>query len=57
MEEFKDVLHSAKYCLETLGVNGDVTYHLSKWNSENKEKYIGEPEVWNETESSISGIF
>ncbi len=56
VEEFKGCLALAKYCLETLGVNEDVTYHLSKWDPENKEKYIGEPEVWNETEQHIRDI-
>jgi len=56
VEEFKGCLALAKYCLETLGVNDDVTYHLSKWDPENKEKYIGEPEVWNETEQHIREI-
>lgn len=56
VEEFKGCLALAKYCLETLGVNGDVTYHLSKWDPENREKYIGEPEVWNETEQHIRDI-
>lgn len=54
--EFKGCLALAKYCLETLGVNDDVTYHLSKWDPENREKYIGEPEVWNETEQHIREI-
>ncbi len=56
VEEFKGCLALAKYCLETLGVEGDVTYHLSKWDPSNKEKYIGEPEVWEETEGHIRGI-
>ena len=56
VEEFKGCLALAKYCLETLGVNDDVTYHLSKWDPENREKYIGEPEVWNETEQHIRDI-
>ena len=56
VEEFKGCLALAKYCLETLGVNEDVTYHLSKWDPENREKYIGEPEVWNETEQYIRDI-
>ncbi len=56
VDEFKGCLALAKYCLETLGVNGDVTYHLSKWDPENKEKYIGESEVWNETEQHIRDI-
>lgn len=56
VEEFKGCLALAKYCLETLGVNDDVTYHLSKWDPENREKYIGEPEVWNETEQHIRDV-
>ena len=38
VEEFKNCLALAKHCLETLGVEEDVTYHLSKWDPENKEK-------------------
>ena len=56
VEEFKGCLALAKYCLETLGVNEDVTYHLSKWDPENKEKYIGEAHVWEETEQHIRNI-
>ena len=56
VEEFKGCLALAKYCLETLGVEEDVTYHLSKWDPENKDKYIGEPEVWNETEQDIRDV-
>ena len=56
VEEFKNCLALAKYCLQTLGVEEDVTYHLSKWDPDNREKYIGEPEVWNQTEDSIRNI-
>lgn len=56
VEEFKGCLALAKYCLETLGVEEDVTYHLSKWDPENKEKYIGDADVWNETEQDIRNI-
>ena len=56
VEEFKGCLALAKYCLETLGVEEDVTYHLSKWDPDNREKYIGEPEVWEETEEHIRNI-
>lgn len=56
VKEFKDCLALAKYCLQTLGVEEDVTYHLSKWDPEKKDKYIGEPEVWNETEQHIREI-
>ena len=56
VEEFKGCLALAKYCLEILGVEEDVTYHLSKWDPDNREKYIGEPEVWNQTEQHIRDI-
>ena len=56
VEEFKGCIALAKYCLTTLGVGDDVTYHLSKWDPENREKYIGEPDVWNETEQHIRDI-
>ena len=55
-QEFKDCLALAKYCLTVLGVEEDVTYHLSKWDPDNREKYIGEPEVWEETEQHIREI-
>ena len=56
VEEFKGCLALAKHCLQTLGVEEDVTYHLSKWDPDNKGKYIGEPEVWEETEGHIRQI-
>ena len=56
VEEFKGCLALAKHCLTTLGVEEDVTYHLSKWDPENKEKYIGEPEVWEETQQHMRDI-
>ncbi len=56
VEEFKGCLALAKHCLQVLGVEEDVTYHLSKWDPDNREKYIGEPEVWEETEQHIRDI-
>ncbi len=56
VEEFKGCMALAKKCLQTIGVEEDVTYHLSKWDPENRGKYIGEPEVWEETEGHIRTI-
>ncbi|MFQ9984861.1 MAG: threonine--tRNA ligase [Lachnospiraceae bacterium] len=56
VEEFKNCIALAQHCLKTLGVEEDVTYHLSKWDPDNHEKYIGEPEVWEETEGHIRRI-
>lgn len=56
VEEFKKCIALAQYCLKTLGVEEDVTYHLSKWDPENREKYIGEPEVWEETQEHMRNM-
>ncbi|MCH5272024.1 MAG: threonine--tRNA ligase [Lachnospiraceae bacterium] len=56
VEEFKGCIALAKYCMETLGLLDDITWHLSKWDPNNREKYIGDPEVWNETEDHIRNI-
>ena len=55
-EEFKGCLDLARYCLRTLGVEEDVTYRLSKWDPNNKEKYIGTAEVWEETQQRIRDV-
>ena len=56
VEEFKGCIALAKHVMSTLGLYEDVTWHLSKWDPDNSEKYIGEPEVWEETEGHIRNI-
>ncbi len=56
VKEFKDCIALAQHCLQVLGVEEDVTYHLSRWDPENTEKYIGAPEVWEETEEHIRSM-
>ncbi len=56
VEEFKGCLALAKHCLDTLGVGEDVTYRLSKWDPNNKEKYVGTAEVWEETQDNIRKV-
>ncbi len=55
-EEFKGCLDLARYCLTTLGLAEDVTYRLSKWDPNNKEKYIGTADVWEETQGRIRKV-
>ena len=55
-EEFKGCLDLARYCMRTLGVEEDITYRLSKWDPNNKEKYIGTAEVWEETQDRIRKV-
>ena len=56
VEEFKGCLALAKYVLTTLGLQEDVTYHLSKWDPDNREKYIGDEETWEETQDHIRRV-
>lgn len=56
VEEFKGCIALAKHVMTTLGLQDDITWHLSKWDPENREKYIGEPEVWEQTQQHIRDI-
>ena len=57
VKEFKDCIALAQYCLRTLGVEEDVTYHLSRWDPAiHGNKYIGKPEVWEDTEQHIRNV-
>lgn len=56
VEEFKNCLALARHCLQILGVEEDVTYRLSKWDPENKEKYIGDASIWEETQGNIRKV-
>lgn len=56
VEEFKGCLALAKYVMETLGVEDDVTYRLSKWDPNNTDKYIGDVDTWERTQGHIRDI-
>ncbi len=55
-EELEGCLELAIYCLNTLGVADDVTYRLSKWDPENKTKYLGDENYWNTTQDCLRQI-
>ena len=46
----------AKYCLTTLGLEEDVTYRLSKWDPNNKEKYLGDAQTWDYVQNMMRDI-
>ena len=52
-QEFRGCLDLAQYLLKTLGMDGDVTYRFSKWDENNREKYIGSDENWEKAEQAI----
>ena len=55
-EELANCLHLAIYILNTLGLQDDVTYRLSKWDPENKEKYLGDENYWESTQGALRKI-
>ena len=55
-EEFKGCLELAKYCLETVGMLEDCTFRFSQWDPDNREKYIGTKEQWNEAQGIMGKI-
>ncbi len=55
-EEFKGCLELATYMLKTLGLYEDVSFRFSQWDPNNKEKYIGTPEQWDEAQGAMKKI-
>ena len=55
-EELKRCLDLAVHCLTTLGLQDEVTYRLSKWDPDNKEKYLGDEEYWESSQNKIRDI-
>ena len=55
-EEFKGCLELAKYCLDTVGLLEDCTFRFSQWDPNNREKYIGTTEQWDEAQGIMGKI-
>jgi len=55
-EEFKGCLELAIYMLKTLGLYEDASYRFSQWDPNNREKYIGTEEQWNEAQGIMGKI-
>ena len=55
-EELTRCTELCHYVMKTLGIDGDVTYRLSKWDPNNKEKYLGDDEYWNSTQQYLRDV-
>jgi threonyl-tRNA synthetase len=55
-EEFKGVIDLIDYVMSTLGIDKDITYRFSKWDPNNTEKYINNPEAWESTQNQMRTI-
>ncbi len=54
--EFKNCLELAIYMLKCLGLYEDVSYRFSKWDPNDREKYIGTEEQWDEAQGMMKKI-
>ncbi len=55
-DEFRGCLELAIYMLKTLGLYEDVSYRFSQWDPDNREKYIGTDEQWDEAQGMMERI-
>ncbi|MDR1465476.1 MAG: threonine--tRNA ligase [Oscillospiraceae bacterium] len=55
-EEFAGCLDLAKFMLTTLGLYDDVTFRFSKWDKNDRTKYIGDPAQWEAVQTTMRGI-
>ncbi len=55
-DEFRGCLELCEYMLKTLGLYEDVTFRFSQWDPDNREKYIGTEEQWDEAQGVMKNI-
>ena len=55
-EEFKGCVELINHIMTTLGIDGDISFRFSKWDPNNTEKYINNPEAWEETQVLMKEI-
>lgn len=55
-DEFRGCLELTNYFLKTLGLAEDVSYRFSQWDPDNREKYMGTEEQWNEAQTIMKNI-
>ncbi len=54
--EFAGCVDLAKFMLEAVGLNEDVSYRFSKWDPSNTEKYIGNAAQWEAVQAQMKTI-
>jgi threonyl-tRNA synthetase len=55
-QEFADCVNLANFMLKTVGLADDISYQFSKWDPNNKGKYIGTAEQWEEVQNRMRQI-
>ena len=55
-DEFRKCLELAIFMLKTLGLYEDVSYRFSQWDPNDRAKYIGTEEQWNEAQGLMERL-
>ncbi|MFR1801650.1 MAG: threonine--tRNA ligase [Faecalispora jeddahensis] len=55
-DEFRGCVELANFMLKTLGLDEDVSYRFSQWDPNDRVKYIGTPEQWDEAQGVMERI-
>ena len=55
-EEFLGAFDLANFMLKALGLDQDVSYRFSIWDPDNKDKYIGDPQEWQNAQDAMQAI-
>ncbi len=55
-QEFKGCVDVMLYMMKAIGLDKDITYRFSKWDKNNKEKYIGSEEEWERVQDQMRDI-
>ena len=55
-DEFKSCVELASYMLKTVGLYEDVSYRFSQWDPDDREKYIGTKEEWDNVQDMMGKI-
>lgn len=55
-DEFRGVLDLIYFMMHAIGIENDITFRFSKWDPNNKEKYLDNPEAWEATQDQMRRI-
>ena len=55
-DEFKGCVELVHFMMKAIGLDKDITYRFSQWDPQDKEKYIGTAEQWDEAQSIMAKI-
>ncbi|MDE6110978.1 MAG: threonine--tRNA ligase, partial [Eubacterium sp.] len=55
-DEFRGCLELCEYMLKTVGLYEDVSFRFSQWDPDNRDKYIGTAEQWDEAQGAMKTI-